>query len=724
MSMPQVGQGAVAVVPTFKGFRSSVNKETDAAAKSSTRGFRQAWSKEGATSGKATGTGFKRAFQGESKGFSDAAIRELEQNVAKASRALSQARLKQLDQVGKVRVAERQLAEAQAKYANDSSQVVRAMERLQTATRQLESANENTERSTKDLRDAQSNLASAADRAGDQLAESGRRGGRRFITGFRQVFAGSFLGTTFANFVSSITSQITHAIGSGIRTGLQFAIGTVDLASDLNESVNAVTVSYGEASKAVLALGNNSAKAFGLSKRDLNQYAVQFSAFVSTLAGSGGDVAGTLETLIGRGTDFASVMNLEVADALLLFQSGLAGETEPLRRYGIDLSAATVQAFAYANGIAAAGEELTEQQKVQARYGSLMAQTSKVQGDFANTSSELANQNRINAAVWTDLQTTIGTAFLPIASQLATVLADDVLPAISAMLEGPGSVKGVRGAFSDALPPLEAFAKDVLPLLPDLFKSIAETLPDMIRFLGILSHTVSDVTQTTNSWFVGLSSLIQLIRGDITLEEYGAKLRQLNGLFGDVARAIDLFGGMTRGVFSSVQAAVSGSVQVIQGRIDQAVGFVTSIPQRVSDAIGDLGGLLYDSGRSLIGGFINGIRDMVRPVGDAVAGVLDWARGFFPNSPAKRGPFSGSGWSKLQDSGSAVMEQWQSGFGRPDLTGALSPQFAVPAAASGWTGAGGGVPVIEQHNNFAHEDPRVAVEIAKQDLVGLFRGSS
>lgn len=682
MSNPQVGQGDVAILPTFKGFRTAVNKETGAAAKESTKGFRSAWSKEGPETGKTTGRGFRKAFEGESKGFTDRSTQELERAVAKSSRALSQARLKQLDQVGKVRVAERQLAEAQEKYANDSSQVVRALERLQSETRKLEQQNEDTERSTKDLRDAQANLAAAADRAGDELAESGRRGGRRFLSGFREIFAGSFLGTTFANFISNITSQITYAIGSGIRAAAQFTLDTIDIASSLNESVNAVKVSYGAASDAIFALGQDSAKTFAVSRLDLNRYAVQFSAFAKGIAGQGGDVAGTFQSILGRATDFASVMDLEVSEALELFQSGLAGETEPLRRYGKDLSAATVEAYAYANGIAAQGAELTEAQKLQARYGALMQQTAEVQGDYAKTAGELANQNRSNAAVWQDLQAIIGTAFLPIASQMATVLAEEVLPAISDLLEGPGSVKGVKGAFSDALPPLEAFAKDVLPLLPDLFKSIAETLPDMIRFLGILSHWFIDLTEGTNSWFVGLSSLIQLLTGDITLEEYGEKLSGLTGSLGDVTRGIQAFGSGTRLVFAGVQTAVSTAVGVVQARISEAVNFIGSMPQRASDAVAGIGRTLYSSGRALIQGFIDGITSMLKPVGDSIAGVMEWVRGFFPSSPAKRGPFSGSGWTGLKDSGGAVMEQWTSGFARPDLTGALAPALASTGTAS------------------------------------------
>lgn len=720
MSMPQVGQGAVAVVPTFKGFRSAVDKETDEAAASSTRGFRAAWSKEGTASGKSTGSGFRKAFETSTDGFSDRATRDLEQNVAKAARTLSQARLKQLDQVGKVRVAEAQLAEAQAKHAAGSSQVLRAMERLNSETRKLETTNENTASATESLRDAQNRLATAADRAGDQLADSGRSGARKFSSGFKDVFAGSFLGTTVAGLASSLVSNIGNAVGDGLRRAVEFAVGSVDIASDLNESVNAVSVAYGEISDEILALGQNSARTFGLSKRELNQYAVQFSAFSKTIAGDGGDVAGTFESILGRATDFASVMNVDVADALGLFQSGLAGETEPLRRYGIDLSAATVEAYAYANGIAAQGEELTEAQKQQARYGALLAQTAQVQGDFANTSDELANKNRINAATWDDLQAKLGTAFLPVASELATILSDDVMPAIEQFVDEHGPELGQ--AFEEALPALREMAEEVLPQLPGLFESMSDTLPAVIDLTTQLAPVVIWVAQAFGGFTTSLSGLFALLSGDMTLEEFVAQMEEIPGPIGDIYRAAADLGTNLGDALGNALLWVNRFGMGVQVEIDNAIAWFQGIPDRVGAFFEGAGDWLYDSGKDLIQGFIDGINTMLKPVGDAVSGVLSWAQGFFPNSPAERGPFSGAGWTRLGKSGAAVMEQWTSGMARPDLTGALNPSYGVYAASRAVPATPAG-PTVTQNNHFAHEDPAVAVEMSKQSLAQALRGA-
>jgi hypothetical protein len=198
---------------------------------------------------------------------------------------------------------------------------------------------------------------------------------------------------------------------AGIGLAAKKAVGA---ASDLGESINAVNVVFGEASSGILALSRDAATAVGLSQTAFNGMAVQFSSFAEKIAGPGGDIVGTIESISVRAADFASVMNLEVADAARIFQSGLAGETEPLKKFGIDLSEAAVKAYAMANGIGDGSGQLTEQEKILARHGALMQQTNKTQGDFANTSDSLANRQRILGAQFTDLQASLGERLVPV----------------------------------------------------------------------------------------------------------------------------------------------------------------------------------------------------------------------------------------------------------------------------------------------------------------------
>ncbi|MGB0730501.1 MAG: hypothetical protein ACPGT1_11730, partial [Ilumatobacteraceae bacterium] len=195
----------------------------------------------------------------------------------------------------------------------------------------------------------------------------------------------------------------------------------VSAASDLEESINAVQVTFGEAAEGVLALSENSAKAVGLSAQQFNQFAVQFAGFTQQLATDGRTAGDVTDDLTRRIADFASVFNIDVAQAAQVFQSSLAGETEPIRRFGKDLSAAAVEAFALSNGLVESASEMTEAIKVQARYGLLMEQTADVAGDFENTSDSLANRTRILKAELGDAAATVGEALVPVLENVLAI---------------------------------------------------------------------------------------------------------------------------------------------------------------------------------------------------------------------------------------------------------------------------------------------------------------
>jgi hypothetical protein len=218
----------------------------------------------------------------------------------------------------------------------------------------------------------------------------------------------------------------------------------VSASSDLSESVNAVKVTFGEASDEILKLSETAADSFGLSKKDFNMLAVQFSSFAKTVAGKGGNVSKVIKKLAERASDFASVMNIDVADAAEKFQSGLAGEAEPLKRFGIDLSDNAIKAYALANNIGEVEGKLTESEKVLARYGALMEKTSKFAGDFSNTSKSAANAQKKLKANVEDTKAAVGDALQPILEAVLPYLQDFAKWA----QDNPGAFQAIAAAIA------------------------------------------------------------------------------------------------------------------------------------------------------------------------------------------------------------------------------------------------------------------------------------
>ena len=312
---------------------------------------------------------------------------------------------------------------------------------------------------------------------------------------------GSFdkLGANFAKVgknIAKVTAGIAIGLGAAIASQIKPAI---DAASDLSEGINAVNVSFGDAAEGILELGENAARGLGLSKTELFGIATQFSSFAGTIAGEGGNIVQVVDEISQRGADFASVFNLEVGDALGKFQSGLAGQSEPLRNYGIDLSAATVLAHALETGIFDGVGAMTESEKVQARYSSLMEQTDKVAGDFANTSDGLANQQRILKATLEDTRAGIGEKFMPIMQDIQTFILEKVIPAFTnfweELIDPNGEAQSQLGATGEAMTKFaETFgiaSNDITS--QQVFKWIGDSVISTIKMLTHLSVFTQEV---------------------------------------------------------------------------------------------------------------------------------------------------------------------------------------------------------------------------------------
>ncbi len=112
---------------------------------------------------------------------------------------------------------------------------------------------------------------------------------------------------------------------------------------------------------------------------------------------------------------------------------------------------------------------------------------------------------------------------------------------------------------------------------------------------------------------------------------------------------------------------------------------ISSIPGQVMGFFAGAGSWLVGSGRALINGFTQGIQNAIGGALSAVSGAVSQIRSFFPFSPAKRGPFSGHGYTTY--SGKALMEGWAEGIGSG--TGAVNSAItSALASASSLIGSG------------------------------------
>lgn len=288
------------------------------------------------------------------------------------------------------------------------------------------------------------------------------------------------IGTTARGILSA---DIIGQIGEAAKTGFTSAR---DAATDLGESLNAVSRIFGESSDVINKWGEEQANSYGLSQRAFNQMAVPIGASLKNLGVDMNTVARLTLLLTERAADMGSVFNQDVATVLEDIQAGLRGEADPLEKYGVGLSAAAVQQKALAETGKDSAASLTDQEIGLARVNLLMEQTKDTMGDFKGTADQYANAQRIANAEIEEAQAKLGQAFLPVLAEVAKVggnVASVFQELPSGVQTTTAVVLGLAGAFVFLAPKIVAAV--------DAFKEIRTSLPDADSKMGKMANTAT-----------------------------------------------------------------------------------------------------------------------------------------------------------------------------------------------------------------------------------------
>lgn len=209
--------------------------------------------------------------------------------------------------------------------------------------------------------------------------------------------------------VETYSRQATLAL-AGVGAA---AFSVVQSASDLNESISKTGVIFEDGAKEIEAFAETASKELGLSKRAALDAAANFAILGKGAGLTGRELNSFSTDLTGLAADLASFNNTSTDEAITALAAGLRGESEPLRRFGVLLSAAAVDAKALELGLAETTKEITDQDKVLARQALILEQTSDQQGDFARTADGAANKQRILAAEVENTKAKIGEGLVP-----------------------------------------------------------------------------------------------------------------------------------------------------------------------------------------------------------------------------------------------------------------------------------------------------------------------
>ncbi len=319
----------------------------------------------------------------------------------------------------------------------------------------------------------------------------------------------------------------------------EFLGGFIQNTNSYIEDMNLFAVSMGEAAAEGRELAGRMEELLGIDAGEAMRSMGVFRQMTTSFG-----VAGEQATLLSKNLtqltyDMSSFYNIDAADAFLKLRSGIAGEAEPLRALGVDISNARLQQELWNLGINASVEGLNQADKALLRYTAIMNQTANAQGDMARTLSSPANQLRVLEAQLGLASRAIGSIFIP--------------------------------ALNAVLPYAIAFVKVVRMAAESLASFFGFQMPD-VDYSGIsagLGDISSGLDNTASSAASAGKQLKKLISGFDELNIF-----QENSAAGSVGGAIggNILGDLDLSGYDMFEGLVENNVEQLVDRISAAFG--------------------------------------------------------------------------------------------------------------------------------------------------------
>ena len=326
---------------------------------------------------------------------------------------------------------------------------------------------------------------------------------------------------------------------------------SIQLGMDAIESESLFSTVMGKNTEAVKEWSDGVADALGLSAVNMQKNIGVIYNMTSSMGVAEDNALKMSKGISVLAEDMASFYNMDSAEAFNKLRGGLTGEAEGLKALGILVDENTVKQTAYSAGIAEVGAELTNEQKVLARYTAILNQTSNAQGDLARTLDSPSNQMR---SLKQNVQN-LGIAFSKI-----------FMPVLQAVL-----------------PWLNAFVKVVTQAASTIANGI---VPVLEKFFGLSVGGASEETENVSENAAGIS---------VGLEEADKKAKKLKSTlsgFDEMNVLQDNSGDGADASVGGVGGASGFSLGEYDAGLDMLDGRTAEIAEKIKAAFAGVGDFL------------------------------------------------------------------------------------------------------------------------------------
>ena len=230
---------------------------------------------------------------------------------------------------------------------------------------------------------------------------------------------------------TSNTNRLTGAFGSlwKMLKKVAVSVGSIalfqkgfGLATDVFETANYFRTVMGDFTEEAYAYTEKVSEALGIDESEWMKNQATFMSLAYTFGNTADSAYLMSKNLTQLVYDMSSLKDVDPTVAMQKLRSAFAGEIEPLRDWGVDLSKANLQLVALEHNITKPFDKMTQGEKSQLRYITIMNQLEYAMGDLNKTLNSPANQMRLFETAVMKLARAFGNILIPIMNKVLPVL--------------------------------------------------------------------------------------------------------------------------------------------------------------------------------------------------------------------------------------------------------------------------------------------------------------
>ena len=415
-------------------------------------------------------------------------------------------------------------------------------------------------------------------------------------------------------------------VGSGLQNvgkvmtatgvGMVGAVGgIVAKGAEWSASVESVNFLYGNLDKSVQkAIQSNmaNAKSLGMTEQQYKSNATSLATFLSNMGFTNEQIANMSEKSMGLAADLGALADVPVDQAMGDFKSALMGNYEALDKYGINISAATLENSEYVQSLGKSWNQLSDNEKMMAVYNEILKQSASAEGLAKQESESFGSQMRLLKESIGETVGQLGDALLPILEPIVSKMQEVVEKVSNWIQENPKLAQAILIVVG-AVGALLAIAGPIVMAIGMASVAMAGFSMASLPVIGTIAAIVAGITL-----LVAAIALIATNWDSIkakTIEVWNnIKTFCMNTWNSIKASASAIWNGIKTGIVNIVQGIVNG--------IKNFLNNVKSFWSSVWNAVKSVASSVWNGIKSVISSVCNGIKSVITSIFNGVKSFI------------------------------------------------------------------------------------------------------